>query len=475
MKEIKEFGAWSEQISSSGRKYFYNRDTEVSQWEKPKEWRDYELGLAEQERLAAEQERIQQQVQHQQQPAVVPPPPIFMTPPPFAFPPPFAPPGFAVGPMNAPPPPFPPYNQFQPPPNIPYPIPPRISTTISGPINTSFPPPPHPPATSSPRVTQGLPPPLIPPIVNVSTIPLSTHVNAHFSPLQYSAPPPTPGVPPLLHAINPPLPAPPPLFTSVPPPSSSIPHHDNHIHHLAPGRAIQSPQASQQQQQNHARPPSIPRDRAHVDRSPRATPPSTRHSAPPPATGVSQQPAPPTKTELSPPVVKKEIREKQNAQNGSATPNRNRSNTEAPSLSGPLKRELTSSEESKESTPSLNVETTDDSKPLAKKAKEEDTGTSWKTFYNAELARQKENELGLDIDPELRELVAQSLTLENKLGAELIKIKVAAALVAVQENEVCICNAKIQSLREQRHELERLQSRLMAPAVVTMPDLNSRT
>ncbi|KAK5982130.1 hypothetical protein GCK32_018323, partial [Trichostrongylus colubriformis] len=107
-------------------------------------------------------------------------------------------------------------------------------------------------------------------------------------------------------------------------------------------------------------------------------------------------------------------------------------------------------------------------------SKEEDAVTSWRTFYNAELARQKEIELNLDIDPEMRDLVAQSLTLENKLVAELIKMKTAAALVAVQENEVCICNAKIQSLRELRNDLESRQSRLMAPAVVTMPDLNSR-
>ncbi|KAK6058201.1 WW domain protein [Cooperia oncophora] len=191
VKEIKEFGPWSEQTSSSGRKYFYNRDTEVSQWEKPKEWREYELRLVEQERLTAEQERMQQQVQ--QQHSVVPPPPMFMTPPPFAFPPPFAPPGFPVGPMNAPPPPFPPYNQFQPPPNIPYPIPPRINSTISAPINTSFPPPPHPPAAPSPRVTQGLPPPLISPIVNVTSIPPAPHVGPIFSPIQYTTPPPGTG------------------------------------------------------------------------------------------------------------------------------------------------------------------------------------------------------------------------------------------------------------------------------------------
>ncbi|KAA0725192.1 WW domain-containing adapter protein with coiled-coil [Triplophysa tibetana] len=33
---------WSEHISSSGKKYYYNCRTEVSQWEKPKEWLDRE-------------------------------------------------------------------------------------------------------------------------------------------------------------------------------------------------------------------------------------------------------------------------------------------------------------------------------------------------------------------------------------------------------------------------------------------------
>lgn len=29
---------WSEHISSSGKKYYYNCISEVSQWEKPREW-----------------------------------------------------------------------------------------------------------------------------------------------------------------------------------------------------------------------------------------------------------------------------------------------------------------------------------------------------------------------------------------------------------------------------------------------------
>ncbi|KAK5986160.1 WW domain-containing protein [Trichostrongylus colubriformis] len=479
VKEIKEFGSWSEQTSSSGRKYFYNRDTEVSQWEKPKEWREYELRLAEQERLSAEQERIQQQVQ--QQHSVVPPPPMFMTPPPFAFPPPFAPPGFAVGPMNAPPPPFPPYNQFQPPPSIPYPIPPRISSTISAPINTSFPPPPHPPAAPSPRVTQGLPPPpLIPPIVSITSMPSAPHIGAHFSPIQYTAPPPGTGAPPLLHPLNPPIPAPPPAFVAaVPLASTSAPHqHDTHVPHLS--RIQRSPQTPQPtHQQHHSQPPShtFSRDRSHVERSPRATPPSSQQQSRhvPVTSSASQQvPVSQANAESSATVIKKEPREKVNDDsNGRATPVRNRQATETPNRAGPVKRERPSSDAVEETVPSTATEE-DDKKPPAKKSKEEDAVTSWRTFYNAELARQKEIELNLDIDPEMRDLVAQSLTLENKLVAELIKMKTAAALVAVQENEVCICNAKIQSLRELRNDLESRQSRLMAPAVVTMPDLNSR-
>ncbi|XP_013785462.1 WW domain-containing adapter protein with coiled-coil homolog [Limulus polyphemus] len=37
-----QIGDWSEHISSSGKKYYYNCKTEVSQWEKPKEWSEWE-------------------------------------------------------------------------------------------------------------------------------------------------------------------------------------------------------------------------------------------------------------------------------------------------------------------------------------------------------------------------------------------------------------------------------------------------
>lgn len=40
--KLSRFGDWSEHVSSSGKKYYYNCKTEVSQWEKPKEWLDKE-------------------------------------------------------------------------------------------------------------------------------------------------------------------------------------------------------------------------------------------------------------------------------------------------------------------------------------------------------------------------------------------------------------------------------------------------
>ncbi|VDP55373.1 unnamed protein product [Heligmosomoides polygyrus] len=342
---------------------------------------------------------------------------MFMTPPPFAFPPPFAPPGFPVGPMNAPPPPFPPYNQFQPPPNLPYPIPPRINSTISAPINTAFPPPPHPPSAPSPRVTQTLPPPLMPSLVNVSFSLLSMLFCFNHS---VCGPPP-------LHPLNPPLPAPPPPFTSLPPPCTSAPQHQHDIHapHMVSNRVHRSPvqrsphtpQPSHQQHHSHG---PFSRDRSHMDRSPRATPPSqhqhyqqqqqqqhSRQITIP--SSVSQQTARPLSRgrEMSPAVVKKEPRDRPNDEsherNGRATPSRSRPpppSSEGPSRAGPIKRERVSSDAAEEATPSPKpVE--DDKKPPLKKVKEEEAVTSWRTYYNAELARQKEIELNLDIDPEM--------------------------------------------------------------------------
>lgn len=38
MERTARVGDWSEHMSSSGKKYYYNCKTEVSQWEKPREW-----------------------------------------------------------------------------------------------------------------------------------------------------------------------------------------------------------------------------------------------------------------------------------------------------------------------------------------------------------------------------------------------------------------------------------------------------
>uniref|UniRef100_H2ZIN8 WW domain-containing protein n=1 Tax=Ciona savignyi TaxID=51511 RepID=H2ZIN8_CIOSA len=37
---LRSFGNWSEHVSSSGKIYYYHNKSEVSQWEKPKEWID---------------------------------------------------------------------------------------------------------------------------------------------------------------------------------------------------------------------------------------------------------------------------------------------------------------------------------------------------------------------------------------------------------------------------------------------------
>ncbi|XP_014243934.1 WW domain-containing adapter protein with coiled-coil homolog isoform X3 [Cimex lectularius] len=39
-ERVVRVGDWSEHLSSSGKKYYYNCKTEVSQWEKPREWSD---------------------------------------------------------------------------------------------------------------------------------------------------------------------------------------------------------------------------------------------------------------------------------------------------------------------------------------------------------------------------------------------------------------------------------------------------
>lgn len=56
-------GDWSEHLSSSGKKYYYNCKTEVSQWEKPREW-------LEKEQQRSRSTNVHQQQLQQQQPQV---------------------------------------------------------------------------------------------------------------------------------------------------------------------------------------------------------------------------------------------------------------------------------------------------------------------------------------------------------------------------------------------------------------------
>lgn len=50
-------GEWSEHVSSSNKKYYYNCKTEVSQWEKPKEWIEKERTSSKEYREHRDRER----------------------------------------------------------------------------------------------------------------------------------------------------------------------------------------------------------------------------------------------------------------------------------------------------------------------------------------------------------------------------------------------------------------------------------
>lgn len=57
-ERVVRIGDWSEHVSSSGKKYYYNCKSEVSQWEKPREWIDKERIISkEQHREYREKER----------------------------------------------------------------------------------------------------------------------------------------------------------------------------------------------------------------------------------------------------------------------------------------------------------------------------------------------------------------------------------------------------------------------------------
>ncbi|QQP54096.1 Uncharacterized protein FKW44_006811, partial [Caligus rogercresseyi] len=56
--KLRTVGDWSEHISSSKRKYYYNCVSEVSQWEKPREWLDYEQQQAAAPSVTSSRRRI---------------------------------------------------------------------------------------------------------------------------------------------------------------------------------------------------------------------------------------------------------------------------------------------------------------------------------------------------------------------------------------------------------------------------------
>ncbi|CAB4065838.1 WAC [Lepeophtheirus salmonis] len=63
--KLKILGDWSEHISSSKRKYYYNCVTEVSQWEKPREWIEYEQQQLQQQQPNSRSSRSSRLVDHE--------------------------------------------------------------------------------------------------------------------------------------------------------------------------------------------------------------------------------------------------------------------------------------------------------------------------------------------------------------------------------------------------------------------------
>ena len=49
-QSLTAYGDWSEQLSKSGKKYYYNRQTDASSWEKPREWVEAERSRQERSR-----------------------------------------------------------------------------------------------------------------------------------------------------------------------------------------------------------------------------------------------------------------------------------------------------------------------------------------------------------------------------------------------------------------------------------------
>ncbi|CAI5438297.1 unnamed protein product [Caenorhabditis angaria] len=167
---LKTFGNWAEQKSSSGKIYYYNKHTEVSQWEKPQDWKDYDA-KGEQDRIVPEKQTFQS----------TPVPPPMMHPPPSMNPYIHMQPHY----MGMPPPP--PAAAHFPPPGYPsqYYAPPSNSGQM-------YPPPPpkaYPPPPIMSRPT-GIPPP--PPSVSTSQKHMGSHDLYNCPPATGSVVPPPP-------------------------------------------------------------------------------------------------------------------------------------------------------------------------------------------------------------------------------------------------------------------------------------------
>uniref|UniRef100_A0A8R1HIJ2 WW domain-containing protein n=1 Tax=Caenorhabditis japonica TaxID=281687 RepID=A0A8R1HIJ2_CAEJA len=243
------FGVWTEQMSSSGRMYYYNKKTEISQWDKPQEWREFEEkggdpggggsssgrsgGSAERSGHEKNKGGVNEKPRFAFQPPSLPPPPMggphalgFMPAPPpphhqyMQYP--HPPPGVAQHYYNQPPPPPPPggYGHYPPPPGAVPRTPSNFSRMPPPPFAAHVPPPgvvvPPPPGIPPPPAV-GVPPPPPPPPQTPRGLPSSssgipppppplhrtprTPGNPMYSsPRDGSVPPPPPPPPPPMEA-----------------------------------------------------------------------------------------------------------------------------------------------------------------------------------------------------------------------------------------------------------------------------------
>ncbi|CAB3407961.1 unnamed protein product [Caenorhabditis bovis] len=192
---LRTFENWAEQKSSAGKIYYYNKQTEVSQWEKPPEWKEHDAKM-EQERMFGDKSKYG----GSSAPAPIPPPcmpphqlgylPI--PPPMMGFPMQFHHQGFAPAPPFFPPAPS--SQSIFPPPPPPVKPGPQAHSQFPAMI-------PPPPGLVTPRTTNSVPPPP-PPYSHHSQISDHRYTPVHDShtPSSSSVVPPPP--PPSDHMMN---------------------------------------------------------------------------------------------------------------------------------------------------------------------------------------------------------------------------------------------------------------------------------